>query len=284
MELVNRNVPMNFNLFLIGDDHEGTVFRHKLGWESMIDKVLSEYEGIKPRHNLVVDHGDVLEGILIDDPRYDFDTVEGNLLQQMERCVYNRKDIKDQIVVIIDGNHPHRLRKFGNITEDICKRLDVPYGTFQCKIAYNNRGSNLFKQFGGHGWGTNNPKADVPAQRRRTNMELHLKAGLFRKAADVLIMSMGHTHKLLYCKPEPELYLMDDGEELIAKYTKPEKTTGYIHKDFRHYFNTGSFLKLYGEMGISGYGEMAGYDPIENGYWVVMIRNGAISGVNKETL
>lgn len=114
-------------------------------------------------------------------------------------------------------------------------------------------------------------------------MELILKRHLKHKFGDCLLMSMGHTHKLLICSPNPELYLTDDGSQITQKYTRSDKADGYIHPDHRWYINTGSFLKLYGD-GVSGYAERAGYDPVELGFIVVMVRDRKIVDVRKVTL
>lgn len=47
--------------------------------------------------------------------------------------------------------------------------------------------------------------------------------------------------------------------------------------------NTGSFLKLFGQ-DVSGYGEIAGYDPVELGYVVVEVRDRQIHTVRKVTI
>lgn len=114
-------------------------------------------------------------------------------------------------------------------------------------------------------------------------MELIIKRHLKFKAGDCITMSKGHTHKLIVCQPKSELYLVDDGHEIVQKYTKSDKTGGYIHPDHRWYINTGSFLKLYGD-GVSGYGELFEYDPIELGVAVIMVRNQKIDGVRRIVL
>ena len=62
-------MPANFNLFLFGDDHEGTLLRHDTGWHKLCDMMNSEYEGVSA--NFGVHHGDHLEAILVDDYRFD---------------------------------------------------------------------------------------------------------------------------------------------------------------------------------------------------------------------
>ena len=55
---------------------------------------------------------------------------------------------------------------------------------------------------------------------------------------------------------------------------------GYIEPNHRYYVNTGTFLKTYG-LGVDGYGERRGYDSIERGWVVVMVRDGKLTEVRK---
>ena len=103
-------------------------------------------------------------------------------------------------------------------------------------------------------------------------MNLILKRHLRFKAGDCAVMIKHHTHKLLVCKPETELYLMDDGKNIKQAYTSWGQSEPYIHPDSRWYGNAGSFLKLYGK-GISGYAEVLEYDPVELGFLCLIVRD-----------
>lgn len=286
MRLIRKALPADHNLFLFGDDHEGSIMRHDSGWAQLVDMMTSEYDGIPASANFGIDHGDIIEAIMVDDPRYDGLTTQGNILRQIQGAIKHRMPIRDKLLCILDGNHPNKLWRFGNITEEICRNLGVEYGTWSARItvAYGDNGPVQYKHFCTHGArGVINSVADDP-KRRKANMELSLKRSLMHKAGDCLIMSMGHTHKLLCCDPEPQLYLTDNGAELQQRYTGPRKKTGYIHPDYRYYFNTGSFYRLYADSEdgpISGYAEIAGYDPTELGFWVVKVRDCEIVGREK---
>ena len=41
---------------------------HADGWDQMVDMVRTPYDGAS--HNIVVDHGDAIEAIKTDDPRF----------------------------------------------------------------------------------------------------------------------------------------------------------------------------------------------------------------------
>lgn len=281
MQLIKRKLPINHNLFLFGDDHEGTTLRHNNGWSQLVDMMNSSIDGLPESANFGVDHGDIIDAIMVDDKRYDGLTVEGMPLAQAHQAVRNRWDIKDKIVCILEGNHPLKLWRFGRLSEHICKELNIQYGTWSAKMTYtDNRGDVMYKHYATHGRKGINSTADDP-RRRKANMELTLKRHLKYKAGDCVLMSKGHTHKMLLCSPESDLYLSDDGKKHQQNYTQADHVAEYIHPDLRWYVNTGSFYKLYGNNGISSYAEIAEYDPIECGFYICKVRDRTISSIEK---
>ena len=284
MKLLRKTIPSNFNLFLFGDDHEGSVLRSQKLWNKLCNMMLGEYEGLTEDKNFGVDHGDIVEAIMIDDPRYDPDTVKEPFpLLQLERAVKHRECIKEKIITILEGNHPLKLWKFGPLTKMVCEKLGIPYGTWTTKITFIDKNEKLlFKHFATHGRKSITSTADDP-RRRRSNKELTLKRQLKFKAGDAALMSKGHTHQILICRPEQELFLIDDGKRIKQDYTSWGHTESYIHPDARWYVNSGSFLALYGE-NISGYAEIAEYDPIEIGFVVALVRDKKIQDIKKVIL
>ena len=273
-------------MFLFGDVHIGTIQHHDHGLNQFLDTIQSPYEGIDASKNIAVDHGDAIESIMVDDKRYDPALVSdprGTPFDQANEYIELMKPIKDKLVCCLMGNHELKLRKFGDISKYIANQLGVPYGTYAAKITYQDyKGDLVFKHFATHGRRSINSTADDP-KRRKTNLELTLKRILKHKFGDTLLMSLGHTHKLLVCKPDQELYLTDDGEQIQQKYTNSHRAAGYIHPDHRWYCNTGCFYRLYAD-GESGYAEIAGYDPVELGYLVVVVRDRKIQKINAEIL
>ena len=286
MEILSFNMPMNWNLFLFGDDHIGATLRYKRGWQQLVDMMHSKYDGLPENCNYGVHHGDIVEAILIDDKRYsEAETEEKTAFAQSKASIQALGMIKSKLLCVLDGNHPNRLlEKHGDITKHVCEEIDVAYGTYTARTTYNDKkGKCQFKHFATHGNGSITSQADDP-ERRRMGMKLALKKKLKMKSGDTLLNSMGHTHKLIRLEPSNELYLADDGGEIKQHYTgAPNGASGYIHPDYKFYCNTGSFLKLYGE-GFSGYAERAGYDPLELGFIVCRVRDGQPVKLDKVVL
>lgn len=294
MEIIRKVVPNNFNIFLCGDQHIGSVLSSKKLWDQFVEMVNSEFDGIKPEHNYVVDHGDALEAIDVTDIRFDFtsgeETEDGTpvfdvndslILRQSKKAIKDRAPIKNNIITILKGNHDHKWLRYGNFVKDvICNDLDVKYGTFSCVIEYMDQGERiLFKHYAHHGYGTIRSIAH-PAKRRATNKKISLLQKFDSKFGDCLLNSMGHTHQLIICDPEPLLYVTTRDGKIHHEYTKPDKVIGYIEPNHRWYVNTGSFLKTYG-LGFDGYGERAGYDPIDLGFAIVKVRNRRVEDIVK---
>ncbi len=278
MELIVKKVPINFNLFLFGDAHEGNVLRHQSGWEQLCDMMLSSYEGCSDNYG--VDHGDFCDAITSQDPRYHDLEARGVPLRQVFESIRHYDPIKKLVVTMLDGNHPAKLHRVGNLTKMLCDECGIKYGTWSAKITYvDNRGNVLFKHFCTHGKKGITSAADDP-KRRMANMRIALKRHLKFKAGDTALMSKGHTHKLLMCEPERELYMSDDGKAVHQNYTETEINAEYIPPDLRWYVNTGSFLKSQG-LGISGYAERAEYDPVELGFYILRFRDRRIAGIDK---
>lgn len=281
MKLITKEMPINFNLFCMGDVHEGTVLFYRSGFGQFVDMVHSEFEGLPAENNYIVHHGDGIEAITIDDKRYDpqlIDDPRGTPFVQAQKHIDHLRPVAKKIVVLLQGNHEAKLSKYGDLSQYMARELNVPYGTYSSKISYVTRSGNLmFKHFCTHGAKSITSTADDP-KRRRVNMELILKRQLKHKAGDCLLESQGHTHKLLVCRPNPELYLTDNGEHVVQQYTHSHRAEGYIHPDHRWYASTGSFMKLYAD-GASGYAERFGYDPVELGFVVAIVRNRIIEEV-----
>jgi hypothetical protein len=283
MRLFTREMPDDFNIFAFGDRHRGNLLFYAPGWEALIDMMHKPYRGVAASKNFGIDHGDTVEAICVDDRRFDLDTIDKDMvppLVQADTVAAELKPIAKKILCILQGNHEYTLSKFGDLTDYICKQTGIPYGTNTAKLSFVAKdGTLIYKHFCTHGRKSISSTADDP-RRRRVNMELILKRHLKHKAGDCLVMSKGHTHKLLVCKPESDLYLTDDGKQIKQVYTTSEQTDGYIHPDHRYFVNTGSFLKLYGD-DVSGYAERAEYDPVELGFCIVIVRDRKVVDVER---
>ena len=268
----------NFNLFHFGDLHDGSSLSSTKGWEKLLDLMNSEYDGVS--NNYGVDGGDMIEAIMVDDYRFNEEKLTEPLpLEQMEEAIKKRDPIKDKLLAILMGNHERKLWRFGNITEKVCEKLGVPYGTYTAKLSFiDSKGELLFKVHETHGFKSITSTADDP-KRRITNMDIILKRHLKFKSADCAVMIKHHTHKLLVCKPEEDLYLYDDGKRVKQSYTSWGQNERYIHPDARWYGNAGSFLKLFGD-GVSGYAEIFELDPVELGFLITKVRDKKIVSID----
>lgn len=278
MNIYTVKLPRNCNIFLFGDDHEGSLLRYSDGWGKLVDMLNSEYDGIS--ENFGIDHGDIIEAIMVDDKRYDGLTTDGIVLQQIQKAIKNRVAIKDKLIAMMDGNHPRKLWRFGRITEHICNELGVRYGDWSSVFRYEN-GKPMFSHYAAHGFASINSRVDDPKD-RKNSMCRSLKRIMQNKVGDCVLQSMGHVHRLLVYNPEPELYLSTSNGQEHA-YTEADQTAGWIPPTQRWYVATGSFYKTLGD-GYAGYAEIKGYDPLQLGFAVAVVRDGKLQRVDEVKL
>ena len=163
----------------------------------------------------------------------------------------------------------------------MCGELDSTYGTYTVKVSVkDNDGKVKYKIFYTHGSKSLSSNAKDPIQ-AEANMKATLKQRLLPLAGDCLIMACGHSHKNFVVEPTSALYLTDDGNQIVQDYVTNPGNTKFIHPDHRWYCSTGSFLKLHGEMGVSGYAERAGYAPAELGYNVIHVKDYQVTRCEK---
>lgn len=281
MQLISRRLPKDCRIILASDFHEGNMMQHSDAIEQLVDYVKST------PHTYVMLGGDLIEAICVDDKRYSRFVHNEMPIQQCKSIVKKLKPMEDRILFILEGNHEWVLtNKIGNIVEElICKPLgkNVRYGTLTTKFSIlDDKGRVRNKIFYTHGFRGRSISsvADDPV-RRIANEKLQVKNKLKHLAGDCAVMAMGHYHKLIISKPEEELYLIDDSFTIKAQYTQPQDGTGYIDPNLRYYCCTGSFLKLYGTLGVSGYGELFGFAPTELGYCEIDMVNYNITNIRK---
>jgi len=278
MQILTVTVPDDYDLYLLGDSHEGNVLQHRSGYLEALEAVMSQ------KRSFVIHMGDEIEAFWIDDPRYDPATSTKTPLAQQEQVIKDLSGVAKakKLLTILFGNHSYKLYpKIGDITASTCNALKVPYGGFSCVVFFNDRHGTQWKGFFTHGRKVIRSIADDPV-RKLANEKLQLKQHLKHKAGDCLLMAKGHCHRLIISEPQAQLYLTTDPKLRIKQhYTECETNgNGYIHPDHRWYVATGSFLKLFGD-GISGYAEFAEYDPVELGYAIVEVRGRKITDVRK---
>ena len=270
MQLLEIEISRDCRIYQLGDIHFGTMFCHKKGLLRAIDDIAHD------KNAKVVLVGDLVEGIAVDDPRYDSDTNEEPVpFLQAQDVVKLLKPIKKKIIAVLKGNHELRLMYYLNISSYIAKELDTNYGTWTSKIQFiDKKGKHIFKGYFAHGdikRSIMQSNAGDPIQ-RQANEKAMLKRMMFSKAGDCLYMGCGHYHKLIVVKPTEELYLVDNGKD-IKQYYGVYSGEGYIHPDLRFYGCSGAFYKQF-MIGHDSYSEMHGYRPTELGYLVLQVENG----------
>lgn len=285
MEILSKELPIDHDLILFSDTHEGTILQETHSMMVVRERIRKE------KNTYCAFGGDWAEAIMVDDKRYspDTDKKDGPLKQYKHGEDFFRP-IAAKTLFFLLGNHDWVLScKYGNyIKEILCKNLGIPYGTYTTKLSVKDKkGNQSYKLFYTHGAKSIYSTADDPI-RREANMLLQLKRRLQMKAGDCEVMSMAHTHKLLVSPPMASLYLHDEDGKIHSAYTEPG-TGKWIHPDHRWFINTGSFLRLYtagmgeGEA-VSGYAERFALDPTEIGYAVIECRGGKIKNIRKEVV
>jgi hypothetical protein len=266
-------------ILLVGDAHLGSLtFKEKLF------KRVIEYIRTHPNVRVIF-MGDLFEGLTIDDKRYQRDRIKiheplGQLMVMKDIL----EPIKGQIVCILEGNHEHTLRKFGNLSETLSKMLGVGYGTSVAVV----RVQNSFDIFVAHGSGSMRHSANDPKVLKVHQLD-YLKKKLKHRWGSSLIMACGHYHKLLINEPDRKLYTFRDasGKNIKQGYTntKPfnRKLGDFIPIDERYYVCTGSFKGIY-ELGTSGWEEDMGFDANELGYIEINVENGKLKSIKEIVL
>jgi hypothetical protein len=271
MQRFEIDMPLDFDLIDHGDTHIGDAMNHTRGLDKVISYVLAE------PYRYWIHKGDWIEAITTDDKRFNLDTASPVITptQQRDQAIELYRPIQDKGVVGLFGNHEAKLQRFGNMAEEICKGLGIRYGTFSCRLIFKHGKHKLFNGFFTHGrWQFQSNAKDY--EQRITNMKASLKMRLKYKTGDCAIMSCGHAHKLLVVPPTEQLYLHDTPNGLEQSYLTGKQTGQWIDPDHRWYGCSGSLLKLYKD-GLTGYAEMAGYDPVELGCLVWHVRDGIIT-------
>lgn len=280
MRIIRVKIKPDCKIYLHGDTHEGNSASATGELDRFLNKVARE------KNSYLVHMGDEIEATMIDHKYYDpLTTDEALPLFQMKNVVKRYKKVAKKTLVWMYGNHPRRLAKFGNLTQELCERLGVNFGTYSCKLILENAktGALIGKMFLHHGFGSIKSNAK-DFEQSNANKKANLKKKLVGKAADCIVMAIGHTHQLLCVDPAKKLIMLDDGEKLKQEYLQiANSSDSYIEPDRRIYLNTGSFVKTYIE-GVDTYSDIAGYDPAEIGYCTVHIKDGKVVNADAVTL
>jgi len=269
MELLTQNVPADWILYDMGDLHIGST-------SFVEDAFMEAREEIASNENArVVLGGDLIECIAVDDFRFQLEMIDPSATiagEQARKVIKLLRPIADKIMVGLEGNHEWKLRKHVLIVEHICRELEIPYGTFTCKLEYRDKHGLQFKQYTTHGHKSIASTSPDPII-RDANIKKQNKDKLRNKCADAYLMTRHHNHKLILSEPVKELYITNNGRKIKDNYTHAKQNSSYIPPDLRWYGCAGSFSKLYPELGRSGYAERWELDPVEIGYLKFFIQD-----------
>jgi len=277
MRLLTQTMPDDFDLVILGDDHEGARAQYTKG----LDKVI-KWIGAKP-NRFFVQMGDEIEARCIDHPYYDPKTSKmATPLEQIQVVEDRYGPIADRCVAWLYGNHPASLSRFGNLTEMLCGNLGIPYGTTTAIVQFNDsKGKQIFKGFFWHPFRLVVNSSAQDYEHQLNQMRLKIKRAMREKASDCLLMVCGHIHKLLLVPPAEKLIMRSGADGLKQAYLKQgDGRADYIEPDRRWYGSSGSFLKTYLE-GADTYSEKAGYNPVEIGYLVAHVKDREFVGMDR---
>ena len=285
MNIIEIEVPSNCDIVQAGDTHFGSVLCHEDGINEMIDWVADKDD------RFLIHMGDWIEGRLMDDPKFNFETTKiPRPCAQRDHAIQTFWPLREKILFGLIGNHEFFTFRHGDMAYEICKGLRCPYGGYVTVATLRDKWGPMFSIYTAHGFGKLRSNAKDPEQ-EIGNLRAALKRLLRKKAADTLVMSIGHTHRLLTVRPTHELYITHETGRRKAHYldTIDPPTSGPIPADMRWYVNTGSYQKLdcdvRDENGtpVSGYAERFGYDPMELGHAVLEIRDRKLVNIREVT-
>jgi hypothetical protein len=284
MQRIECELPRNFEFVFLSDTHGGSQLTHYDGIVKIIDYIAS-------RKNCYWGHGgDWIEAVTTDDKRYNSDHYANKdengkpkntpiPMKQAKEMIQMFKPIKKKGIYGLGGNHELKLHRFGNLAEEICDDLGIPYGTRTARIVFNHKGQCMFKAFVTH---------DVPMLRsnakdyiqQQANIQAALKQSLYKRMGDCAVMIAAHIHQLIVIPPTPQLYLVDSPDGVKQNYlTSDMGSEGqYIDYDRRWYGCSGSTRKRFVD-GIDDYSDI--YAPNELGCLIMYVQDGAIQDIRK---
>lgn len=284
MNIFEKRVPNDFDLYCISDFHIGTVAFAEKPFIRMIDEIKQNDTA------LVVGLGDYVEGRSVDHPYFEWSTTDLNTpiaYKQAELVVKYLDPIKNKILVLLEGNHDRYSKNYIGLVENIvCKELSVDFGTWSCIAKFTAENGNRFNGHFTHGSDRRSPvRSQSPiASRQQLNEKLSLVNILSAPGfADCVINTCGHYHRLISYRPSDysDLCLLVNGRELEETYKTPEHDGPFIPVFERYYASTGAWLRSYVN-GISTYGERAMFKAVSIGCIIYQVRGGRVVGVTEK--
>jgi len=254
MQLIDKAIeygrPDTFYIYPIGDIHAGSIHcaEHKIR-----DKV----EEIRQQRNAYwIGMGDYADSITQKDRRWNTQEIANwverdNIAETERQFVSNLlKPIAKKCICLLTGNHEETIHKElqYNLTGNVCKDLDVPYGGYSSfiRLLFKRKGStesHIVKVHAWHGAGA----AQTEGARLMRLMRL-----VNEMEADVYLM--GHLHAMTQHQP--------DRLAIRGNKIKSVPLIAAI---------TGSWLTTYTQNAPPSYAEMLGFKPSRIGCPCILI-------------
>jgi hypothetical protein len=292
MEIIEREMPLDYTLLLCADFHLGALNCH---YDGIIE--LRDYAIDKGYY--VAEDGDGIEGILPTDKRFSSITIDwarqlmtpkqqtARFIELMKPVADRRDEFGTMFVGKGFGNHEWKLINTEDFAQTAALELGVPYGCVMYKFVAKHHGEIMHKFLIVHGKGRLPVGAKDPIQ-RKANREAAVKRKLENTGhGDCIVMVMAHVHDSYVIKPtsQDNLYLTDANNKIKQHYiAKSPQNASYIYPESRWYASTPSMLKLLSPPGsqVMGYGEMSMYGPTELGWLEIKVKNGEVKEVKKK--
>lgn len=264
MKIIDCEVRQNYQLIVSSDWHIGAANCDLKGIKAML-------EDAKKSKAYLTFNGDLLESIDVSDKRFSVKQAAMDMLtlqEQINFIVDLLMPYRKQILCIGMGNHEHKHINRFNPTVEICRRLDVPYGTVTYILEMKHGGKLMHRLLLTHGSGGMPKGAKDPIQ-RRANQGAWIKRRLEETGIPTIFSAFGHTHHLQVVPPsiDSEVHLTVKGGKLKQiRRSVTNQAADHIPPEARWFANTGSFLKLYSDGDNVSYGEIRMYSPPKLGY------------------
>jgi len=249
-----------FRFYPIGDMHfgavescEGEVFRK-------VQQILSE-----PK-SFIIGHGDYADCITKNDPRFDMrnvaDWVERDNIVESQRArvrgLFSQAAKEKRLLGLLTGNHEEEihLRHDNDITRNLCRDLDVPYGGYQCYLVLRFiRLDSDIQVFIWHAWhGAGSAQTEGARLMRLMRLVSDIEADIY---------SMGHIHGAISTYTPDRLYFNVRSGRIESRKVIATLSGSWLR----------GFMQASKDVPINPYyGEKKGYKPARIGCPVIKIK------------
>jgi hypothetical protein len=260
MEVIEHKIIHNrshiISIHPIGDIHAGAIQCDEDGIRDKINEIKNDPNA------LIIGMGDYADCITLNDKRFETHglakwVAQDNIVESQRVWIKNLfEPVKDKIICLLEGNHESTIHRFhqDDILRNICKDLDVPYGSYQAFIVLKCHRINSLEKHDIviHAWhGAGSAQTEGARLMRLMRLVNDIETSIYL---------MGHLHTI--ASYTPDRLIVRNGR------IRSEKLIAVI---------TGAWLKGYaqphkGEHFNPSYIERQGYKPSRIGCPVIKIR------------